>query len=78
MYNGLQEIGNTLLKSLQKMKPKKRKIEAQGDLFHMRLEMICDPDHELMQLSRRIDWDGLCDYYEPLYAEGGRPAYLFG
>ncbi|MBF0357820.1 MAG: transposase [Magnetococcales bacterium] len=55
------------------MKPKKSKIEPQGDLFHMRLELICDPDHELVRLAGRIDWAGLEDRFEPLYADGGAP-----
>ena len=55
------------------MKPKKSKIDPQGNLFYVRLEMICDPDHELSQLAKRVDWSGLEDQFEPLYSEKGAP-----
>ncbi|MGN7613659.1 hypothetical protein ACQZV8_16430 [Magnetococcales bacterium HHB-1] len=54
--------------SLQKMKPKKSEIDPQGNLFTVRLEMICDSNHELMRLARRVDWEGLESRFTPLYA----------
>ncbi|MBF0358619.1 MAG: transposase, partial [Magnetococcales bacterium] len=55
------------------MKPKKSEIDPQGNLFYVRLEMICDPNHELSQLAARVDWSGLEDQFEPLYADKGAP-----
>jgi hypothetical protein len=55
------------------MKPKKSRIEPQGSLFHMRLELICGPDHELVKLADRVDWSGLEDRFEPLYSDNGAP-----
>lgn len=56
------------------MKPPKTKIDPQGDLFRVRLETICDPDHALVKLAHRVDWAGIEARFEPLYAEAGRPA----
>lgn len=55
------------------MKPPKTKIDPQGDLFHARLEFICDPDHELVKLAHRVDWAGIEARFEPLYSVNGRP-----
>lgn len=55
------------------MKPKKTKTDPQGDLFRVRLDLLCDENHELVKLAHRVDWTALEDRFEPLYAEGGRP-----
>ena len=54
------------------MKPKTS--DAQGSLFLVALERICDPNQELMRLSRAIDWQAFEAAFGPLYCEdNGRP-----
>lgn len=38
------------------MKPKRQESVAQEDLFQMRLESMIDSRHELVRLTRLIDW----------------------
>jgi transposase, IS5 family len=56
------------------MRPKKPVVRPQNELFHPRLEVICNPSHPLVKLADRIDWDGLDEQIAPLYADEGRPA----
>ncbi len=39
------------------MKPKKQPKIPQEDLFRMRLENMLDINHELIKLSKHIDWE---------------------
>ena len=41
------------------MKPKKQFEIPQEDLFRMRLENMLDTNHELIKLSKHIDWERL-------------------
>ncbi len=56
------------------MRPKKPVARPQNELFHIRLEVICNPAHPLVKLADRIEWDRLDGLFAPLYAEDGRPA----
>ncbi len=56
------------------MKPKKSPI-PQNDLFKMRLENIIDLDHELVKLSKNIDWDSFdCEWGKLFKSNKGAPA----
>jgi len=56
------------------MRPKKPVEKPQSELFHIRLDVVCDPTNSLVKLADRIDWDGLDEKFASLYAEDGRPA----
>jgi IS5 family transposase len=56
------------------MRPKKPKKQPQDELFHVRLDIVCDPANSLVKLADRIDWDSLDEQFASLYAEAGRPA----
>lgn len=55
------------------MRPPKTKIDPQGDLFHTRLDFLCDEDHPLVKLAHRVDWALLEERFGPKYAQVGRP-----
>jgi len=55
------------------MKPKAKPQTKEHPLFGVRLELMLDPDHELVKLAQVIDWDRLAAEFGPLYAETGRP-----
>jgi len=55
------------------MKPKAKPQTKEHPLFGVRLELMLDPDHELVKLAQVIDWDKLAAEFGPLYAETGRP-----
>lgn len=55
------------------MRPPKTKIDPQGDLFHTRLDFLCDEMHPLVKLSQRVDWSRIEERFEPTYAVAGRP-----
>lgn len=47
---------------------------GQDDMFRSRLEQMIDPRHELVKLSRLVDWDGLASTLSVYYcADTGRP-----
>jgi len=56
------------------MRPKKPKKQPQDELFHVRLDLVCDPANPLVKLANRIDWDSLDERFATLYAAAGRPA----
>ena len=56
------------------MRPKKRQMTGEGDLFQARLDQIINMKHELVQLAGAIDWDWLDAEIAPLFSEHGRPA----
>lgn len=56
------------------MRPKKPVSPPQSELFHVRLEVICDPANPLVKLADRMDWDGLDDQFAAVYSDEGRPA----
>ena len=56
------------------MRPKKPVVRPQNELFHTRLEGMCNPAHPLVKLADRIQWESLDEQFAPLYAEEGRPA----
>ncbi len=56
------------------MRPKKPVVRPQNELFHIRLEVICNPSHPLVKLADRIEWSSLDEQFASLYAEDGRPA----
>jgi IS5 family transposase len=55
------------------MKPKVKPSTNEQPLFGVRLELMLDPNHELVKLAQVIDWDALTAEFGPLYAETGRP-----
>ncbi len=55
------------------MRPKKRQLTGEGDLFRARLDQIINMKHELVQLAGKIDWDWIDREIAPLYSENGRP-----
>ena len=56
------------------MRPQKPKTMGEDDLFRARLEQIINMQHELVQLSGKIDWDWIDREIAPLYSDKGRPA----
>ena len=58
------------------MKPKpKPKTHAQPLLATMRLEVVLDMDHELVQLAQAINWEAITTEFRPMYCpNNGRPA----
>ncbi len=58
------------------MKPKKQPKILQEDLFRMRLENMLDLNHELIKLSKHIDWESLDKEWGALFVSTkGAPAY---
>jgi len=51
------------------MQPKPLK-QDQHDLFKSRLSQQLNPDHELLQLAKRIPWEQLETEFNPLFSEG--------
>ena len=56
------------------MRPKKPVKKPQNELFHVRLDVVCDPANSLVKLADRIDCDDLDEQFASLYAKEGRPA----
>lgn len=56
------------------MGPKEERDASEGDLFRARLETLIDGKHELVKLSRAIDWARFDEAFGGLYRDGGRPA----
>ena len=49
--------------------------DGQGELYAVRLEVLCKATHPLVQLSKVIKWAQFDDAFGPLYSAGqGRPA----
>lgn len=68
-------MGYYLANNQSKMKPKNRKNTPQEDLFRMRLENMLDMNHELIKLSKLIDWDSLDKEWGELFLSNkGAPA----
>ena len=55
------------------MRPQKPKTTGEDDLFRARLKQIINMQHELVQLSGKIDWDWIDREIAPLYSDKGRP-----
>ena len=55
------------------MKPR-RTNHKQGRLFQQRLSEQLNPCHELLQLSKQIDWEAIEQQVIPYFEEEGRPA----
>lgn len=55
------------------MRPKKREMTTEGDLFRARLDQIINMRHELVQLGGKIDWAWIDGEVAPLYSDKGRP-----
>jgi len=55
------------------MKPKAKPRTNEHPLFGVRLELMLDPNHELVKLAQLVKWDELADQFGALYAEVGRP-----
>ncbi len=56
------------------MKPKKRIAQNQEELFKTRLDMLCDPKHELILLSSKINWESFEQEFSQLsLSDTGRP-----
>ena len=56
------------------MKPRTTEHQPQKNLFRPDLIDIVDPQHELVLLADRIDWEACETYYGMLYKPGtGRP-----
>jgi transposase, IS5 family len=55
------------------MKPKEQKISKTEDLFRSRLDNIINSRHELVRLSKAINWTYLESKVAPFYAAAGRP-----
>ena len=53
------------------MKPEKQPKIPQEDLFRMRLENMLDINHELIKLSKHIDWESLDKEWGALDRLGG-------
>jgi hypothetical protein len=43
-------------------------------MFHIRLDVVCDPANSFVKLAGQIDWDGLYYQFASLYAQEGSPA----
>ena len=57
------------------MKPKKQPKIPQEDLFRMRPENMLDINHELIKLSKHIDWESLDKEWGALFVSTkGAPA----
>jgi IS5 family transposase len=53
----------------------KKQIEnGQNDLFQSRLDQIIDMRHELVILSKQLDWESIENKLSSYYADNGRPA----
>lgn len=55
------------------MRPPKHKENKNQDLFRNRLDSIIDMDHELVILSKFIDWQRLDEHFGQYFSENGRP-----
>ena len=54
------------------MKPDSTPCDA-DDLFRAQLDQILDPQHPLILLADKIDWEQVDQRVAPLYADEGRP-----
>ncbi len=48
--------------------------ESQQSVFSPSLEVMLNPNHELVTLAKRLDWDRLEARFAGLYATEGRPS----
>jgi len=55
------------------MRPKKQGETKQLDMLRARLDQIINLDHELVTLSREIDWAWIDGQIAPLFSDKGRP-----
>lgn len=62
------------------MKPKKSSKNVQLDLFKVELMKLISPDHELVILSKKIDWNNFDNYFgksfHPTHGRPGLPTRL--
>jgi len=56
------------------MRPKKPEKAKHDDLFLVRLDLLINPRHELVQLANQIDWDWIDEQLVPCFSDQGRPA----
>jgi len=57
------------------MKPGEQSLEPHDDLFRSRLDNIINMKHELVALSKKIDWTYLNGQAGEFFADQGRPAH---
>lgn len=63
------------LQKAGKMKPKKSPSKSpQEEMFRVRLDVLVDPRHSLVQLGKRVDWKWFEDQYDGQFGQLGRPA----
>ncbi|CAG0910755.1 unnamed protein product, partial [Cyprideis torosa] len=55
------------------MKPRSSKPDPQKDLFKVRLEDLCDPDHPLCKVAGWINWNALEQEVEGSFSSAGAP-----
>ena len=51
------------------MKPRTPDVTPGDDLFRSRLESLISPPHPLVQLARRINWEGLNTEFGAFYED---------
>ena len=56
------------------MKPKSSVVDAQDDLFKVRLADLINPDHALCRLANQLDWSLLEGEISVYFSEAGAPA----
>ncbi len=52
--------------------------QDQNDLFRMRLDQMVNMNHEMIVLSREVDWNWIENEFKNTYSEVGSRAYPFG
>ena len=63
----LQGFVSSRVERLQKMLKQNPVSGGQDDMFRSRLDQMIDPRHELVKLSRLVDWDGLASTLSVYY-----------
>ena len=57
------------------MKPHSPKLTQQQDLYRERLDSMISMQHELVRLSKLIDWDAIHEEFSAMFASTtGNPA----
>ena len=51
----------------------KKSRKGQMDLFRPRLDQMINPNHELVELSKEVDWQWIEDQLKGHYSQMGRP-----
>ena len=55
------------------MKPKSNPLKDQFHLFQASFQQMLNPNHPLVQMADKINWERFENELQPLYAETGRP-----